>query len=66
MKKLLFVAFVSGIALAACKGGDKNADADKAKADSIAAVKHRDSLINMHSTMQTKDSATAPKDTTKK
>jgi hypothetical protein len=67
MKKLLFVAFVSGIALVACKGGDKKADADKAKTDSIAAKNHQDSLMNAAKMQHAKDSAAAaPKDTTKK
>lgn len=66
MKKLLFVALVSGIALVACKGGDKNADADKAKADSIAAKNHQDSLLNMAKTQHAKDSvAVLVKDSTK-
>jgi hypothetical protein len=66
MKKLLFVALVSGIALVACKGGDKNADANKAS-DSIAAKNHADSLMNAAKMQHAKDSVTAmPKDTTKK
>lgn len=64
MKKLLFVAFVSGLALAACKGGDKNADTDKMK-DSLAKI-HQDSLINAAKMIKAKDSANnATKDTTK-
>jgi len=66
MKKLLFVAFVSGLALVACKGGDKNADADKAKQDSIVAKNHSDSLMNAAKMQHAKDSAAMPKDTTKK
>jgi hypothetical protein len=66
MKKLLFVALVSGVALVACKGGDKNADANKAN-DSIAAKNHQDSLMNMAKMQHVKDSIAAlPKDTTKK
>jgi len=67
MKKLLFVAFVSGLALVACKGGDKNADADKAKQDSISAKNHSDSLMNAAKMQHAKDSVAAmPKDTAKK
>jgi hypothetical protein len=62
MKKLLFVALVSGVALVACKGGDKNGDANKV-ADSIAAKKHMDSLQNAANMIKQQD---APKDTTKK
>ena len=56
MKKLLFVALVSGVALAACKGGDKNSDADKMK-DSISAKNHQDSLMNAAKMIKAKDSA---------
>ncbi|HSY75468.1 MAG TPA: hypothetical protein VK890_01350 [Bacteroidia bacterium] len=68
MKKLLFVACVSGIALVACKGGDKNADAAKHVQDSIAAKNHQDSLMNMAKMQKMKDSAAnaAKPDTTKK
>jgi hypothetical protein len=68
MKKLLFVACVSGIALVACKGGDKNADATKHMQDSIASKNHMDSVINMAKMQKQKDSTAnaAKPDTTKK
>ncbi|MGP8216825.1 MAG: hypothetical protein ACLQQ4_14765 [Bacteroidia bacterium] len=66
MKKLLFIAFVSGIALVACKGGNQSADAEKAKQDSIMAKNHQDSLMNVAKMQHQKDSIAAmPKDTTK-
>lgn len=67
MKKVLFIAAVSGVALVACKSGEDKAGADKAKQDSISAAKRADSLMQVAKMQHMKDSAAAaPKDTTKK